>query len=119
MIYIKEIKCNRPLEKDSDIEFLLSDGTRLSGKVKEHMGCWVATTRCGNDLIFRQLGISDSKGFVSKIVGYECTGNWPEVQTLEDLNKVLDALLKVNRPSILGGRLNKKTNKSVKLNFKL
>lgn len=36
--------------------------------------------------------------FVKDVVGYELGGRWPEVETLEDLEKVFNALIKVNQP---------------------
>lgn len=52
-----------------------------------------------NDKIFTDLGISDPHKFVSDVVGYRCSaGIFPEVSSLEDLNKVIDALLECKDP---------------------
>lgn len=45
-----------------------------------------------NHYIFKILGILDANAYVSNIVGYETAGNWPEVHTKEDLEKVLNYL---------------------------
>lgn len=45
-----------------------------------------------NDAIFTALGIDSPRIFVMNIVGYECSGAFPEVKTQEDLLKVIVAL---------------------------
>lgn len=45
-----------------------------------------------NNYIFKILGILNAKAYVSNIVGYTTGGNWPEVRTREDLEKVLNYL---------------------------
>lgn len=45
-----------------------------------------------NEAIFTALGIDSPRIFVMNIVGYECSGAFPEVKTKEDLLKVIVAL---------------------------
>lgn len=54
---------------------------------------FLCNTKVGNDKIFYILGIGANKqSFVSKIVGYDCNGGFPEVKSKEDLLKVIIAL---------------------------
>lgn len=46
-----------------------------------------------NDDIFIKLNIEDPKSFVENIVGYKCHGVFPQVKSIEDLTKVVEALI--------------------------
>ena len=47
--------------------------------------------RCNAHQIFKYLGV-DKLSYVKKIVGHALDAGFPEVQTLEDLNKVIKQL---------------------------
>lgn len=47
-----------------------------------------------NGEIFKLLGIKDKYAFCEDIVGYRSKGDFPEMKSLEDLEKVVDALYK-------------------------
>lgn len=50
-----------------------------------------------NNLVFTKLGIYEPKRFISEIVGYDVIlGLFPFVQSLDDLNKVIAKLDKIN-----------------------
>lgn len=100
MAYIKSIVSTIGLPANSQVIFKLSNGTSYTGKVvkssKDHY--FIALSGLiNNDKVFCKLGLN-AKDFVKKVVGYSVTGMWPEVHTLEDLQKILDALLEVNKP---------------------
>lgn len=116
-MYLKEIKY-KSLKEDSEVIFTLSDGTIYRGKVKEGtFGLYIHIFGINNYTVFAVLGIKDKRhNFVKEIVGYPVSGDWPEVKSEEDLKKVLNALLKVNK-SIAITPIKRKH--SIKLNFKL
>ena len=54
--------------------------------------CFLYNTKGNNDRIFNILGIDNKYSFVKKIVGYDVCGGFPEVESKEDLLKVIIAL---------------------------
>lgn len=54
--------------------------------------CILISPSLANNYIFKILGILNANAYVSNIVGYTTDGNWPEVYTKEDLEKVLNYL---------------------------
>lgn len=111
-VYITSIE-GTPKNKGDKITFHFSNGKDLTGKVLLAAGTYFIST-FGEP--FRILGIYENrKNWVKDIVGYDVYGDFPEVRTLSDLEKVLKAMTKVNRPNKC--LVNK--HKSIKLNFKL
>lgn len=98
MIYIENITRPSNLEAGSSITFKLSDGSIYNGIVVSAGYYHICLCAVLNSKIFNLLGISNKHSFVSNIVGYPVSGDWPSVKTLEDLDKVLNALLEVNKP---------------------
>lgn len=99
MIYIKELK---PLP-DNYFDFYLSNGEILKYRktVSSSTDKYYLNNLKGiNNSLFNRLGfIDDEKDkFVSKIVGYECRGDWPEVKSEKDLIRVIHALCAYNNP---------------------
>lgn len=86
-----------PLKLNSTVYFKFEDGSNYYGKIKNLEGFYVRISSYLNDEIFNLLGLN-SRDFVKDVVGYEVSGKWPEVKTLEDLEKVFNALIKVNQP---------------------
>lgn len=86
-----------PLKLNSTVYFKFEDGSNYYGKIKNLEGFYVKMPSNVNDEIFNLLGLN-SRDFVKDVVGYEVSGKWPEVETLEDLEKVFNALIKVNQP---------------------
>ena len=86
-----------PLKLNSTVYFKFEDGSNYYGKIKNLEGFYVRISSYLNDEIFNLLGLN-SRDFVKDVVGYEVSGKWPEVETLEDLEKVFNALIKVNQP---------------------
>lgn len=98
MKYIQYLERPSKLEEESKVIFTLSDGNIYEGKVRhqgDHKGYYIEFSG-GNAKIFYELDI-EKDSFVENIVGYRPKGEWPETNTLEELDKVLDALLKVNK----------------------
>lgn len=92
------------LEAGVKITFVLDDGTIYEGKICRHSsrkGYYIDFISSSNTIIFDKLGIDDATHFVNTIVGYKPHGIWPETKTLDDLDKVLNALLEVNNPGEL------------------
>lgn len=85
-----------PLKLNSTVYFKFEDGSNYYGKIKNLEGFYVKMPSNVNDEIFNLLGLN-SRDFVKDVVGYEVSGRWPEVETLEDLEKVFNALIKVNQ----------------------
>lgn len=97
MKYIQSIERPWKLEKGSEVVFTLSDGEVYKGNISfqsTRRGYYI-TFACSNEEIFDELDL-EKDSFVENIVGYRPRGEWPETKTLEELDKVLDALLKVN-----------------------
>lgn len=98
MKYIQNLERPSKLEKGSKVVFTLSDGSVYKGKVcldpcyKEYYIEFYE----GNAKVFSELNL-EKDSFVENIVGYKPRGTWPETKTLEELDKVLDALFKVNK----------------------
>lgn len=97
MIYIESITRPSKLKLDDEVTFILSNGDQYRGKVAKSCSYHISILTWDNDIIFRKLGINNHK-FVQDIVGYGVYGSWPEVKTLKELETVLNALLKVNKP---------------------
>ena len=99
MIYVENLECPNKLKKGSKLSFRLSDGEVHYGTVvySDERSSYFVNFEHLNDIIFTKLGLKKYE-FVRNIIGYSREGSWPEVDTLEDLEKVLNALLKVNRP---------------------
>lgn len=57
-----------------------------------HCYCILINYPLENNYIFKILGILNANAYISNIVGYTTDGNWPEVYTEEDLEKVLNYL---------------------------
>lgn len=86
-----------PLKLNSTVYFKFEDGSNYYGKIKNLEGFYVEMSSNVNEEIFNLLGLNN-RDFVKDVVGYEVSGRWPEVETLEDLEKVFNALIKVNQP---------------------
>lgn len=97
MNYIQNLERPSKLEEGENVSFTLSDGTTYNGTVVKGSGFFIGLDHTDNDRIFRKLSL-DKTAFMQDTVGYAPSGNWPETYTLEDLSKVLEALLKVNKP---------------------
>lgn len=101
MNYIQNLNVNPSTIKVEDsVIFTLSNGSTYSGTIKSNsarLGYYVELRERSNSIIFHELGLH-AHDFVRSIVGYSTEGGWPETHTLEDLSKVLEALLKVNKP---------------------
>lgn len=95
-IYIKDFKW----VDDNHITFTLSDETSLkySLQISCSTNLYYLSIRGGNYKLFNKLGIENKNTFAEKVLGYKCEGDWPEVKSVEDLKKVIDALLKYNNP---------------------
>lgn len=100
MIYIERLERPDKLEKLSPITFHFSNGKTLYGVVQSSSSRigWYVNTKDSNSQVFGMLGL-DKYEFVKSTLGYLPKGDWPEAKSVEDLEKVLDALLKVNKPS--------------------
>lgn len=99
MSYLKEIKYSS-LTNNSIIEFHFDDGTVYTGRVVTYSALasvFITLHHYSNYALFAKLGITNPNKFVKDIVGYSVCGGWPEVRSEEDLRKVLEALLKVNK----------------------
>ena len=98
---IQSLNIDPSIIKEGDnVIFTLSDGSTYSGKITKNTmrdGYYVEIRKHTNSIVFDVLGLSEYD-FVRNIVGYPPKGIWPEARTLEDLSKVLHALLKVNKP---------------------
>lgn len=98
MKYIQNLERPSKLEKGSKVVFTLSDESVHKGEVclhSEHKQYYIEFSG-RNATIFHELDL-EKDSFVENIVGYKPRGAWPETKTLEELDKVLDALLKVNK----------------------
>lgn len=101
MIYLERIEYPDKLAGGAELIFKLSSGETYNGRVEKsgaRSTYYVNIPTHSNDIIFSKLGL-DKEEFVRDIVGYSRDGSWPEVDTLEHLTKVLDALLKVSKPA--------------------
>lgn len=121
---IKDIIYSAPLTKGEIVQFIFDDNTALSGKVISSDTYFISISDSNNSEVFRRLGIKDKNTFVNNIVGYSVEQgtsplSWPEVNSLEDLKKVLDALKTVNKEITNNISLKIKKVKSLKLNFNL
>lgn len=67
-----------------------------------------------NSEIFNLLGIKDKYAFCENIVGYRSTGDFPEMKSLEDLEKVVNALYKKIKGKETGFKETYKLNFNVK-----
>lgn len=128
-LYIKEVIYTYPLKLGSNLEFIFSNEEIVKGKVGVHNTNFFIAIGDGmtdNALIFHKLRITDKNNFVRNIVGYAIENGthtlaWPEVKTLNDLEAVLRELRLVNlfTKKTPGNIIKVRTNKSIKLNFKL
>lgn len=128
MLHLTNIQRDTPLKTGSTITFYLSDGTTYKGEVRGRGIYYIYMSEKSNSIIFTKLGIADKNQFVSEVIGHDLrwgglgANGWPEIDSFEELEKILDALLKVNKPLSTNSHsttLKIKTNKSVKLNYKL
>lgn len=67
-----------------------------------------------NSEIFNLLGIKDRYAFCKDIVGYRSQGDFPEMKSLEDLEKVVNALYKRIEGKEIGFKETYKLNFNVK-----
>lgn len=111
---LKEIRYFK-IEKGATVEFVFENGRKILGEISA--GWFIQIPAYGNSYIFEQLEIPNKEDFVSKIVGYKVQGIWPEVSTEQDLKKVLDALLKVNKGISANNIITVRKKKSINLNF--
>lgn len=122
---IKDIIYSAPLKRDSIVQFIFDDNTALSGRVASSDTYFISILDSNNSEVFCRLGIKDKNAFVSNIVGYSVKQGtsllgWPEVNSLRDLEKVLNALKTINKKMTNNISLKiKKKVKSLKLNFNL
>lgn len=114
MKYLEYISFPEGIEILSKIFFKFNDGTVVEGMIKGNpVSCsnyFVRIDNDNNDLIFRKLNLSPHE-FVKDTVGYAKSGIWPEVNTLHDLEKVLIALQKVNKPEEVEEEIKEETPK--------
>lgn len=97
MKYIQSLERPYKLREGENVSFTLSDGTVYNGYVAKGSGFYISLNCGDNEELFRELEIHKDS-FMQVTVGYAPRGNWPEARSLEDLEKVLDALLKVHKP---------------------
>ena len=123
---IKEISYIRPLQKGSSVFFTLNDSSQYIGRVagNSESGIFIVMGELANAALFHILGIPDKNKFVSQAIGHALVFDgqgekgWPEVGSIKELEKVLEALKKWGRePNETFIKIN--INKTVKLNFKL
>lgn len=113
------IAIERPykLRVDEKVSFEFSDGKRIEGKIVSCYGrCYINLSAYANSTVFSKLGLDGNK-FVEKIVGYKVNGSWPEVKSLEDLDKVLAALNNVNKAKKLKQIIRDSSTSSVTFQF--
>lgn len=96
MVTLTDIQYPTNFSINSRIEFIFSDKSHYVGEIRCFRGYFIDIKDYSNEYIFKRLGIESPKKFVESIVGYSFDGSWPEVETLKDLRKVLDALLSYN-----------------------
>lgn len=113
---LKEIKYFK-IEKGATVEFVFNDDSIIRGEISSGAGYFVCISCYSNSYIFEQLEIPDKEDFVKNIVGYTVQGIWPEVHTQQDLKKVLDALLKVNKGISANNIISVRKKKYINLNF--
>lgn len=90
--YVKIDKDWNDLAKGDSVTFVLPKKSVLYSIYEYSTGNCLLTGRdCSNDKIFSILGV-EGCDFVRNIVGYSCSGAFPEVRSLEDLKKVIKAL---------------------------
>lgn len=134
MVYLESIILPEgKLLPGAPIIFILSDKSSLNGELRKskedvRSTYWVELQGQSNSELFNRLAL-DKNSFVKRVVGYKLKygilpSGWPEVNSLEDLNKVLEALKYVNKPVNVPSKEDRlsikvKTNKHVKFNFKL
>ncbi len=63
----------------------------LQGLSYEVHGYYLNNLGGDNSKIFSQLGLN-KREFTGKVLGYECGGDFPDVKTMEDLSKLVQAL---------------------------
>lgn len=85
--------------KENDKIVFKYDGIELQYKVTQiDKRCWLSNSKLGNNIaIFNLLKIEDRFAFCEKEIGYPIiskTANFPEVNSLNDLEKIVDALYK-------------------------
>lgn len=102
MNYIEIQSLERPfvLRPGEKVSFRLNNGITYEGTITSKSNgksYYITIFPRHNAKIFEDLGLN-KYSFVEEIVGYSTRGTWPEVKTLEDLGKVLDALAKVTKP---------------------
>ena len=103
------------------VRFTFNDKKEIEGEFFEKYTGMVhiSLTSLPNNYIFSILKIPDRQEFIKEVVGYEVTGDWPEVKSYDDLKKVMDALLLVNKYISPSSIIKVKRKSSTKLNFKL
>lgn len=97
MKFIQNLERPYKLREGKNVSFTLSDGTVYNGTVVKGDGFYISIDRYNNEKLFKELEIHKDS-FMQSTVGYAPGGNWPEARSLGDLEKVLDALLKVHKP---------------------
>lgn len=102
------IEYNKPINVGDSIKFIFNDKTEYLGYVSSASiinGNYFVSSftskakfeELSNDCVFDKLEISNKYKFVQDVIGYSNFGDWPEVKSLEDLEKIFDALLCVNK----------------------
>lgn len=93
---LQYIILNNTLEKlvpGDEILFYLPSGKTYRGQISlGNTGYYCFLSNIDNARIFEELEIYDANDFVKRIVGYDCKGDWPEVKTLDDFVKIIEAL---------------------------
>lgn len=89
---------------DEKIIFELNTGKVFNYRCKKY-NCenkyFLANKEGRNNKLLIELGISDPYEWAENILGYRlCDAGWPEAKSVEDLKKVIDALLKYNNPKL-------------------
>lgn len=123
--YIKSIIC-KDIEPGNSVIFHLENEIEevkyVSGTINHSgRGGYYITAY---ELDWRELGIIDEKNYISRIVGYNCVGIWPEVKSIEDLEKVLKYLRKefalpCKRKEVGHTTIKVNSKNKIKFNFKI
>ena len=109
------------MEHRKKVHFTFNSGKTVEGEFHERDTgmVFIHLPHVSNYHIFNTLEIPDRLKFVEGVVGYKVKGDWPEVQGFDDLKKVMDALLTVNKRISPSSIIKVKQKSSTKLNFKL
>lgn len=105
------------------VEFVTNIGT-LDGVIRESSGKYYISLlgTVSNNHIFEEINnsrYSSFSDFVYSVVGYHSGGAWPEAKSLDDLRRVLDALLIFGKVKSKEAKTIEIRKHKIKLNFSL